>query len=86
MDGAAQIEQIGQVFTVGARGRARRRVHHAVVNNIVRRDVDPSWTDDQCHPADPVRDRAAGAVVVGVTGETPRVSRIITDAGMRGAA
>ena len=86
MGGAAQIKQIGQVFAVDARGRAGGSVRRAVVNNIVRRDVDPSGTDDQCRPVDSVMNSAAGAVVVGVAGETPRVSRIITDVGMRGPA
>src|SRR5204863_9231425 len=66
--------------------RACRRVSQAVVNNIVSRDVNPCRTDDERRPADLVMDRAAGAVVVNVTGKTPRVSRIITDVGMGGAA
>ena len=86
MGGAAQIQEAAQVFTSGTRGRARCCVRHAVVSHVVRRDVDPSGTDDQCRPVDSVMNSAAGAVVVGVTGETPRVGRIITHVGMGGAA
>src|SRR5258707_8079555 len=53
----------------------------SIVNNVVRSDVDPCRTDDERRPRDLVMDRAAGAIVVGVPGETPPVSRIIDDDG-----
>src|SRR5436190_405537 len=82
MSGAAQVEQTGQIFAVETRNRPSSSVGCAVVGNIVRRNVDAGRTDHQCSSADSVMNRAAGAVVVGIAGETPWISWIVTGVGM----
>src|SRR5215831_18253718 len=85
MSGGAQIEKVTEVFAVDTGHCSSGRVCNAVIGDVIRCNVDSSWSDDQGRPGNSVVNGAVCTIVIRVTGKAPGVRSIITDVSMGGA-